>query len=124
MAWADEISNLNTEINKTQHHLDWLNGVSRAYTMEGYTITAAGRDGFWPAWRTANPSASLDSTGQERIMFCRWNDWNAGITGDATDAERITALNTQLTALTADRDALQARSDAGEDTDTNVEVTV
>ena len=47
MAWADEISNLNTEINKVQHHLDWLNGVSRAYTMEGYTITAPGREGFW-----------------------------------------------------------------------------
>ena len=46
MAWADEISNLNTEINKVQHHLDWLNGVNRAYTMEGYTITAAGREGF------------------------------------------------------------------------------
>lgn len=124
MAWADEISNLNTEINKTQHHLDWLNGVSREWTMEGYTITAAGREGFWPAWRAANPDASSSSTGQELTMYSMWNDWNTGVTGDATDAERISALNTQLTALTADRDALQARLDAAEETDTNTEVTV
>ena len=125
MAWADEISNLNTEINKVQHHLDWLNGVSRAYTMEGYTITAAGREGFWPAWRTANPDASSSSTGQELTMFTMWTDWIHDVhLTEASDADRIAGLNTQLTALTADRDALQARLDAGEDTDTNVEVTV
>ena len=58
-------------------------------------------------------------------MFTMWTDWTNDVhLTEASDADRIAGLNTQLTALTADRDALQARLDAGEDTDTNVEVTV
>lgn len=120
MAWADEITNLNEQIEKVQKNLDWINGVSREYslgfdvdgTMEYEVRTTAGRDGFFADWRTDNPTASESSTGLELILFSAWDDWN-GTDLTSWDAEKNTELTTQINSLTTDRDDLQSKVDDG-----------
>lgn len=120
MAWADEITNLNEQIEKVQKNIDWINGVSREYslgfdvdgTMEYEVRTTAGRDGFFADWRTDNPTASESSTGLELILFSAWDDWN-GTDLTSWDAEKNTELTTQINSLTTDRDDLQSKVDDG-----------
>lgn len=120
MAWADEIANLNERIDSVQKNLDWINGVSREYslgvdvdgTVQYETRTAAGRDGFYADWRTDNPSASASSTGLELGMFQAWDDWN-GTDLTSWDSEKNTALTAQKNELIADRDDLQSKIDDG-----------
>lgn len=118
MAWADEIASLNTLIDRTQEDINWINGVNGTYSVsvdiDGTTYTeertCAGRDGFWGGWRTDNPTASESSTGLELHCWLAWRDWDTGNVA-ANDSAKLTALNTQLTNLTADRDDLQAKVD-------------
>lgn len=120
MAWADEIASLNEKIDGLQKQKDWINGVSREYSlgfeisgsMEYEVRTSAGRDGFFTDWRTDNPSASESSTGLELQIFKQWNDWN-GFDFTSHDAEKNTALDGSIASLTADRDDLQSKIDGG-----------
>jgi len=118
MAWADEIAELNTKIDQLQKFKDWINGVSREYslgseidgTMEYEVRTAAGRDGFFADWRTDNPTASTSSTGLELATFTAWDEWN-GTDYTSWDAEKNTELTNQINSLTTDRDDLQSKID-------------
>jgi hypothetical protein len=120
MAWADEIATLNEKIAELQKLKDWINGVSREYslgadidgTVEFEVRTAAGRDGFFADWRTDNPTASESSTGLERATFTAWDDWN-GTDYTSFDAEKNTELTNQINSLTTDRDDLQSKVDDG-----------
>lgn len=120
MAWADEIASLNEKIDGLQKQKDWINGVSREYSlgfeisgsMEYEVRTSAGRDGFFTDWRTDNPSASASSTGLELQIFNQWNEWN-GFDFTTHDAEKNTALTDGINALTTDRDDLQSKIDDG-----------
>lgn len=120
MAWADEIASLNEKIEKVQKNLDWINGVSREYslgadvdgTMEYEVRTAAGRDGFFADWRTDNPTASTSSTGLELATFTAWDEWN-GTDYTSWDAAKNTELTNQMNSLTTDRDDLQSKVDDG-----------
>jgi hypothetical protein len=116
MAWVDEIASLQTRIDDCNTAIAWLSGTNQEYTVRGYTATVDGRDGFWAAWRTANPSASSSSTGDELANFNAWNEWNdanQGADWSAVTAEKITAMTSQRDAYISDRDNLQNNVDTG-----------
>jgi len=120
MAWTDEIASLNEKIDSLQKQKDWINGVSREYslgfeiggTIEYEVRTSAGRDGFFADWRTDNSSASSSSTGLELQIYNQWNEWN-GFDFTTHDAEKNTALTDSINALITDRDDLQSKIDDG-----------
>jgi hypothetical protein len=115
--YSEDITALNTLINRCSKTIDWISGNNNEFfTGSAYPITADGAVGYWSAWRTANPSASTSSTGNEKIWFDNWKTWDdAGSAIPSADTDEIPTLQAEVTKLTAYRDHAQAQIDAGLD---------
>jgi hypothetical protein len=115
--YSEDITAFNTILDDAEITINWLSGNSdEFYAGTSYPITADGAVGYWNSWRTANSSASVSSTGDEKLWYDEWKIWDdAGGAIPTDDFNTVSVLEDNVTKITAYRDHAQSQIDAGLD---------
>lgn len=108
------------EINTLETQWEWMTGVTKTYTLRTYdydgsdfsnpvtgdNYTGAGADGFYPAWRTANPDVTaVVQNDFDTYPYEQWNyytnqntQYNADAAQIKTDLDKMKATHVEMLA--------------------------